>query len=57
MARLYDYETEEVRTVPDNEVAQLVLSGSHSFLQGDKVHIKDDTGDVFEIPATDGHLD
>ena len=56
MARLYDYETEEVRTVPDNEVAQLVLSGSHSFLQGDKVHIKDDTGDVFEIPATDGHL-
>ena len=51
MARLYDYETEEVRTVPDNEVAQLVLVAVILFLRVTKSMSKMTTGDVFEIPA------
>ena len=54
MARLYSYETDEVLTLPDEEVNSLILSGSHSFLKGDKVHIRDEKGSVYEIPAEDG---
>ena len=56
MARLYSFVNEEVRTVPDEEVTQLVLDGSHSFLKGDKVHVKDRTGKVFEIPTEKAHF-
>ena len=54
MAKLYSYETDEVLTLPDEEVNSLILSGSHSFLKGDKVHIRDEKGAVYEIPAEDG---
>ena len=54
MAKLYSYETDEVLTLPDEEVNSLVLSGSHSFLKGDKVHIRDEKGAVYQIPAEDG---
>ena len=56
MARLYSFVNEEIRTVPDEEVTQLVLDGSHSFLKGDKVHVKDRTGKVFEIPTEKAHF-
>lgn len=36
MAKLYSFANEEVRTVPDEEVTQLVLDGSHSFIKGIK---------------------
>ena len=56
MAKLYSFANEEVRTVPDEEVTQLVLDGSHSFIKGDKVHVKDRTGKVFEVPTEKAHF-
>ena len=56
MAKLYSFANEEVRTVPDEEVTQLVLDGSHSFLKGDKVHVKDRKGKVFKVPTEKAHF-
>jgi len=56
MAKLYSFAEEEVRTVPDEEVTKLVLDGSHSFLKGDKVHVKDRKGKVFEVPTEKAHF-
>ena len=56
MAKLYSFANEEVRTVPDEEVTQLVLDGSHSFLKGDTVHVKDRKGKVFKVPTEKAHF-
>ncbi|MAG59644.1 hypothetical protein CMO96_02530 [Candidatus Woesebacteria bacterium] len=56
MAKLYDYTNEEVVTLPDEEVNQLILSGSHSFLKNDTVHVKDSGGNLYKIPADKAHL-
>jgi hypothetical protein len=56
MAKLYDYTNDEVVTLPDEEVNDLILSGSHSFLKNDTVHIKDFEGEVFKIRADKAHL-
>lgn len=56
MAKLYDYTNQEVVTLPDEEVNQLILSGSHSFLKNDTVHVKDSGGDLYKIPADKAHL-
>ena len=56
MAKLYSFANEEVRTVPDEEVTQLVLDGSHSFLKGDTVHVKDRKGKVFKVPSEKAHF-
>ena len=56
MANLYDYSLREVVTVPDSEVNQKVGQGSHSFLKGKTVHVLDPEGNIFNLPAEEGHL-
>ena len=56
MANLYDYSLREVVTVPDSEVNQKVNKGSHSFLKGKTVHVLDPEGNIFNLPAEQGHL-
>ena len=56
MANLYDYSLREVVTVPDSEVNQKVNQGSHSFLKGKTVHVLDPEGNIFNLPAEQGHL-
>ena len=56
MANLYDYSLREVVTVPDSEVNQKVGQGSHSFLKGKTVHVLDPEGNIFNLPAEQGHL-
>ena len=56
MANLYDYSLREVVTVPDSEVTQKVGNGSHSFLKGETIHVLDPQGNIFNLPAEEGHL-
>jgi hypothetical protein len=56
MANLYDYSLKEVVTVPDSEVTQKVGNGSHSFLKGETIHVLDPQGNIFNLPAEEGHL-
>ena len=56
MANLYDYSLREVVTVPDSEVNQKVSQGSHSFLKGKTIHVLDPEGNIFNLPAEEGHL-
>ena len=51
MARLYNYDAEKAVEVPDSDVQKLIGEGSHSFLRGQKVHVFDPAGQIYNLPA------
>lgn len=51
MATLYDYDSEKKVTVPDAEVADRIKAGTHTFIKGSTVHVFDEGGQIYNLPA------
>ena len=55
MAKLYDYRLNAGVLVADERVDELIASGNYSFIKGDTVHVTDETGEIWTVPAEEAH--
>jgi len=51
MAKLYDYRLGAGVLVADERVSELVSSGNYSFIKGDTIHVTDESGQIYNVPA------
>ena len=51
MAKLYDYRLGAGVLVADERVDELIASGDYSFIKGDTIHVTDETGEIWTVPA------
>jgi hypothetical protein len=51
MAKLYDYRLGAGVLVADERVSELVSSGNYSFIKGDTIHVTDESGEIWTVPA------
>jgi len=51
MAKLYDYRLNAGVLVADERVDELVSSGNYSFIKGDTIHVTDESGEIWTVPA------
>ena len=51
MAKLYDYRLGAGVLVADERVNELVSSGNYSFIKGDTIHVTDEAGAIYNVPA------
>jgi hypothetical protein len=51
MAKLYDYRLKAGVLVADERVNELVSSGNYSFIKGDTIHVTDEAGQIYNVPA------
>ena len=51
MAKLYDYRLNAGVLVADERVNELISSGNYSFIKGDTIHVTDESGQIYNVPA------
>ena len=51
MAKLYDYRLGAGVLVADERVDELIGSGNYSFIKGDTIHVTDEAGQIYNVPA------
>ena len=51
MAKLYDYRLNAGVLVADERVNELIGSGNYSFIKGETIHVTDETGQIYNVPA------
>ena len=51
MAKLYDYRLGAGVLVADERVNELIGSGNYSFIKGDTIHVTDEAGAIYNVPA------
>ena len=51
MAKLYDYRLGAGVLVADERVDELISSGNYSFIKGDTIHVTDESGQIYNVPA------
>ena len=54
-AKLYNYKKEKAEFVNDKLVDEKILSNTHSFIKGTTVHLLDDEGEIYNVPAKNAH--
>ena len=55
MAKLYDYRLGAGVLVADERVDELISSGNYSFIKGDTIHVTDEAGQIYNVPAENAH--
>ena len=55
MAKLYDYRLGAGVLVADERVDELIGTGNYSFIKGDTIHVTDETGEIWTVPAESAH--
>jgi len=55
MAKLYDYRLGAGVLVADERVDELIGSGNYSFIKGDTIHVTDESGEIWTVPAENAH--
>lgn len=55
MPNLYNYQTEEWQTVPEEQVEDALLTGNYVFQKGSTVPVYDDQGNPARIPAEEAY--
>ena len=55
MAKLYDYRLGAGVLVADERVDELISSGNYSFIKGDTIHVTDESGEIWTVPADEAH--
>jgi hypothetical protein len=51
MPKLYNTQTRREETLPETEIQNALLSGSHSYAAGERVNVKDESGEVVSVPT------
>ena len=54
-AKLYNYKKEKAEIVNDKLVDEKILSKTYSFIKGTTVHLLDDEGELYNVPAKNAH--
>ena len=55
MAKLFDYRLGAGILVADERVDELIGSGNYSFIKGDTIHVTDESGEIWTVPAENAH--